>query len=166
MQAELLAARLSSETIDLVLSSDLSRAAQTAKTVVKDRPLEVNYVQSLRERSYGEFEGRNEKDFVSAFEKSGFSREEFRPSGGESYVDIQRRLSLAWDEYFEQFSGTVLVSGHGGTNKIFLTLLLNLPLSESAKISQKNTCLNVLEGTQRGNFKASLINCTDHLSKL
>jgi probable phosphoglycerate mutase len=56
-QAKLLAEALAPEAIDLVVSSDLQRARQTAQAVATARKLTVHTEPGLRERCYGGFEG-------------------------------------------------------------------------------------------------------------
>jgi probable phosphoglycerate mutase len=56
-QAALLAEALAPERIDLVASSDLARARQTAEAVANLRGMQVHIEPGLRERCYGGFEG-------------------------------------------------------------------------------------------------------------
>ncbi|WP_036172763.1 histidine phosphatase family protein [Massilia sp. 9096] len=56
-QAALLAAALANEPIDLVVSSDLARARQTAQAVADALGMAVQVDAQLRERCYGGFEG-------------------------------------------------------------------------------------------------------------
>jgi probable phosphoglycerate mutase len=56
-QAEALADALAGERFDLVVSSDLQRARQTAQAVAARHGLEVQEDPDLRERCYGVFEG-------------------------------------------------------------------------------------------------------------
>ena len=56
-QARLLAEALESESIDVVVSSDLHRARQTAQAVATLRGMPLHVDPALRERCYGGFEG-------------------------------------------------------------------------------------------------------------
>jgi probable phosphoglycerate mutase len=56
-QAAMLGAALAAEPIDLIVSSDLQRALQTAEAVAAPRSMAVVQDRLLRERCYGGFEG-------------------------------------------------------------------------------------------------------------
>ena len=56
-QAAALAQALSGETVDMIISSDLSRAASTARAVAERHGLPLQTDASLRERCFGAFEG-------------------------------------------------------------------------------------------------------------
>jgi probable phosphoglycerate mutase len=56
-QATALAQALAGETVDMIISSDLSRAASTARVVAEHHGLSLQTDASLRERCFGAFEG-------------------------------------------------------------------------------------------------------------
>ena len=56
-QAAALARALAGETVDLIVSSDLSRAASTARAVAERHGLPLHTDAALRERCFGAFEG-------------------------------------------------------------------------------------------------------------
>lgn len=56
-QAAALARALAGETVDMIISSDLSRAASTARAVAELHGLPLHTDASLRERCFGAFEG-------------------------------------------------------------------------------------------------------------
>lgn len=56
-QAAALARALAGETVDVIISSDLSRAASTAQAVAELQGLPLHTDASLRERCFGAFEG-------------------------------------------------------------------------------------------------------------
>lgn len=57
-QIEKLAQRLKAQPISAVYSSDLRRACESAEIVAKELSLPVYFDRRLRERCYGEFEGK------------------------------------------------------------------------------------------------------------
>jgi broad specificity phosphatase PhoE len=64
------------------------------------------------------------------------------PGGGESVLDVGRRL----DSFLARFPAalrekTVLIVGHGGTNRFLLAKLMHWPLKTARKIRQKHTQL-------------------------
>ena len=64
-QAKKLAERLKEEKIDFIYSSDLARAADTAKEIAKFHPnISINFTKELRERNLGELQGRKASEFA------------------------------------------------------------------------------------------------------
>ena len=57
-QAEAVAQRMAKESIDVVVSSDLRRAVQTAEIIAQPHGLSVVTTPLLRERDWGSFTGR------------------------------------------------------------------------------------------------------------
>ena len=66
-QAKNLASDLKEVKFDLVLSSDLLRAKRTAEVVAKEQALEVEATEMLRERNWGELEGRPSAEYNKNF---------------------------------------------------------------------------------------------------
>jgi 2,3-bisphosphoglycerate-dependent phosphoglycerate mutase len=64
-QARALAEELKSEPIDVVYSSDLMRAHETARLVAEPRGLDVTAVRGLRERSFGSVEGMTSNEIFA-----------------------------------------------------------------------------------------------------
>src|SRR5437660_1317942 len=62
-QARVQAEKLTHVKFDAVFSSDLLRAKRTAEIIVIDRQLAINTTHLLRERNFGQWEGRTEEDF-------------------------------------------------------------------------------------------------------
>ena len=63
LQAQKVALRLRDEAFDFVYSSDLARAADTTKEILKYHPsVPVEFTQELREIYLGEWQGRLKKD--------------------------------------------------------------------------------------------------------
>src|SRR5690606_30559966 len=64
-QAKKLALRLQNDKIDFIYSSDLDRAADTAKEIAQYHPnAKIEFVENLRERNLGEFQGRKRSEFA------------------------------------------------------------------------------------------------------
>ncbi len=91
-QAHEAAEKLKGEKFDLIVSSPLKRARQTADILAKGLKLKVTEEENLKERSFGEWEGKHVKEDL------GFSPDEpaaFRlstPPGGESLPQVALRL--------------------------------------------------------------------------
>lgn len=61
-QALSVAKELGSKKFDLAFSSDLLRARRTAEIIAKEHKLEIVTTELLRERNFGEYEGKLEKE--------------------------------------------------------------------------------------------------------
>jgi broad specificity phosphatase PhoE len=70
-QAKRLALRLKEERIDFIYSSDLARASDTAKAIAKYHPnTPIEFVEELRERDLGEFQGKKKVILVGMLKAS------------------------------------------------------------------------------------------------
>lgn len=114
-QANALGRALSDEKFNRVICSDLKRAFQTCELALKinnhvrTEPIEVDAI--LRERNYGEFEGKELKEFLSRTKQE----KNFTPEGGESLEQVGVRV----EKFFSHLCSTtpdqsnVLVVSHG-----------------------------------------------------
>ncbi len=113
-QAAALGKALHGETIDRVLVSPLVRAQDTARAV--GLPFETD--PRLKERNYGDWEGRDFKATNDGIFEDSRTRlvplSEGRPPNGESLVDVWTRMQPVVEE-LRRFEGTTLVIAHGGT---------------------------------------------------
>lgn len=170
-QAEKLARRLSSVSVDTVYASTLRRAKQTADILSRPHePVSKTYLQDLEEMSWGVFEGEppsEERDEAMEAIKSSWRTGAHDRSieGGESILDVQQRALRAVDHIVTRESGrTVLVVTHGRYLRVLLaTLLEDYGLEHMHMLDHSNTCVNRLV-YQEDIFQADLLNCTAHLT--
>ena len=89
-QAKKVALRLKDEKFDIIYSSDLARAANTAKEIAKYHPnTQIKFVENLRERNFGELEGKKGSDFGwGAKDKK---EDRIQPKEGETMEDVYKR---------------------------------------------------------------------------
>jgi len=112
---------------DAVFSSDLIRAKRTAELISLDRKLEVNTAKLLRERFFGEWEGKPISEFVEKnkhlfeLEKklSEEERQKFKPYAAyESNSEIAGRMLNFLREVAVTYLGRiVLVVAHGSITR-------------------------------------------------
>ncbi|MDE3094312.1 MAG: histidine phosphatase family protein [Acidobacteriota bacterium] len=101
-----------------IISSDLTRARETAEVIGQRLGLEISYDPTLRERSYGDLEGR--LDDVLSPETSGIANGVIvdvhaAPPGGESIAALKERITTALERLATQHPGeTIIVVTHGG----------------------------------------------------
>lgn len=169
-QAALLGTRLRSERIDAAYSSDLSRARDTASAILAHHAgCPVQYLQELRERAFGCFEGEKFDNFKRTIDATGLAWSEAKAPGGESLLDVRGRASRFLERVLPRHRGqTVLICAHGGYNRAFLSVLLGRDIEEMRHCEQHNTCLNRIRLDPSSGKLASepLLNCIVHLDGL
>ena len=110
-QARALAEELADEGIDAVYSSDLLRAHETARIVVRGRGLEVTSIRDLRERHFGTWEGLTDDEIFARFPEA----RNGSWGDGESREEMAGRVLQALQRIAETHEGDrVLVVSHGG----------------------------------------------------
>jgi probable phosphoglycerate mutase len=118
-QANAAVALLRAHHFDAILSSDLSRSLQTAQVFARALDLEIAAATALRERSFGDFEGRALSELSSSL--SGIADhevidDEAHPPGGESLRDVHKRVGEFIETIRDQRRGErLLLVTHGGT---------------------------------------------------
>jgi broad specificity phosphatase PhoE len=110
-QARELAAILGEEAIDVVYSSDLRRARDTAEAVAAPRGLPVLEVPELREKDFGSWEGLTDVEIRARFPESsfgGWGDGETTEAVAARVLEVLGRIAVRHD------NATVLVVSHGG----------------------------------------------------
>jgi probable phosphoglycerate mutase len=117
-QAHELAETLSDRAIDVVYSSDLARAHETALIVARRRGLPVEVDSGLREVDVGDWAGRQLTE-IEAVDPEAFGRwQQGRKAwnGGESYEEMGERVVAAVLRLAARHPGqTILIVTHGGS---------------------------------------------------
>ena len=126
-QAETLRDQLKDVKFNRVLSSDLGRAVQTARIVLGDVPVQFITTPSLRERSYGPFEGMNIKEYQVAIKPQTDITNSLPPEerwahrlapGIETTIEVQNRFLGVIEGAAKKYTGeAILVSYHGSAIK-------------------------------------------------
>lgn len=145
-QIRRVALRLRKEHIDVILSSDLRRAAITAREIGKFHDAPIIHCKELRERKMGVYEGKH-KSLVDRHRIGlGLHETEFRPDGGESYEDVRRRVSKFLDKIYKKYRNkTVLIATHGVVIRCILSVYTKIPLKKSSRLMIRNTGVLILE---------------------
>lgn len=164
-QAKLLAKRLSDIKINLIFTSDLRRARDTAKEIAKFHP-ESKFIKDkrLRERNFGIYNGKPRGwAFEKVWQKDSFS---YKPPEGESFRDVIKRVKNFYKEVLKNCSDkTVLVVAHGGTILFLTRRILGRPLEDPVESTelQKNTAITDFKISRKGLVKTLCLNCDRHL---
>ncbi len=161
-QAKRLGKRLSRYKISTIYSSDLDRANKTAQEIAKHHHLKIKYSKLLRERKFGIYEKRPRSVVEKDREKSGHPFHSWKPKGGESYVDMHKRVKKFLKKLNHK-NQTIVIVSHGGMNRVFIVELKKLGVENCHKIEQDNTCVNIIN-VKNGKGRLSRYNCTKHLN--
>lgn len=165
-QAQELGKSLSDEKIVQIVSSDLARARSTTAAILRNNHCtSVEYLPTLRERHYGEFQDRPLSELLQAKHEYQGDWNDFQPQGGESQYEFHERVRLALQFIKERsVTDTLLFSVHGGVAKSLITHAMQEGMAYRSTLQQDNCCLNILHGDYDSGFTAALINGVAHLS--
>ena len=160
-QAKKIGKFLEKEKIDIILTSRLRRAYDTAKLIsgyVK-APLKVE--ENLKERNFGVFQGKGREKFF-AWERSLKEPWKNKPENGESFEDLYNRekevIGIILSRYKDK---NVLIVTHGDVSRMLIGILEGKNVIGSCRIKQANACINIFDD---GKFK--VLNSTEHLKDL
>jgi broad specificity phosphatase PhoE len=137
-QAAALAARVRGFGIGHVFSSDLQRARETAAIVAGHLNIpQLTIDPRLRERGFGAFEGLTREDCASQFPEVWAAYEQDRrvmPPGSEPHDAVITRLraGIAAAIAVAREDAAVLVVGHGGALRLFLSAVFDRPFAPIA----------------------------------
>ncbi len=165
-QLPLLEQRFKGVHVDRILTSDLHRARLTAEAVAKGTGAPVTVVAEVRERSFGEWEGRDYREVTNTLirmsKEQGVPLHEVKPPGGESHRDVWNRTWGVIRPLFESEGDTVIVS-HGGACRVMLSQLLRANLETTFCFKFDNTSVTRLDRRPDGALLLSLYNDTSHV---
>ena len=163
-QAEVLSHHLRSISFTSAFSSDLGRVRQTLNPFESFLDCEVSFTPLLRERGFGEIEGKSFEEYQSLLQASGKEHIDFRPRGGENFGDVVARA----DQFMELLPdslGQILVLTHGGMVRALLSTMLGRPIQDCLGFPIENTSITRIE---RHPDKGTLLietNGTSHISE-
>ncbi|MFH1972538.1 MAG: histidine phosphatase family protein [archaeon] len=162
-QAKKVALRLKDEKIDFIYSSDLDRAANTAKEIAKFHPdVPIEFVKDLREKFLGEWQGKSKKELGFT---SNTSLVEFFPKDGETSEELFNRASNFLHKILSQHhNDTVVFTAHNGINKAMIAVITGKSPDDIKAIENlHNTSVCVFEIDEDKNHKIHVFNCKKHL---
>jgi probable phosphoglycerate mutase len=131
---------------DRIISSDLSRAFDTARELGALTGIEVRADARLRETFAGEWEGLRRPELLERYgEKLArwASDSDARPGGdGETRIEVADRMVAAINEELVHLpqDGTLVVATHGGSARAAIGALLELPPAQWACLGVLSNC--------------------------
>ncbi|GAA2203908.1 bifunctional RNase H/acid phosphatase [Nonomuraea monospora] len=168
-QASAAAARLSRDPyrVDVVVTSPLKRARQTAEAVAEQAGVEVEVFEDLREADFGAWEGHTFTEVQRRWpaELSAWLADpDVAPPGGESFAETAHRVQAARQHLVERYEGkTVVVVSHVTPIKLLLRDALLAPLESLYRMHLDLACLSLVEYYADGPAVVKTFNDTAHL---
>jgi broad specificity phosphatase PhoE/ribonuclease HI len=168
-QAEAAAARLSRKPyeIDVIVSSPLTRARQTADAVAARTGLAVSVEEDLRETDFGAWEGHTFAEIQKRWPDelaAWLADPEAAPPGGESFATTARRVERARARIIEAHQGgTVLVVSHVTPIKLLVRSALEAPPQTLYRMHLDLACLSLIDYYADGPAVMRAFNDTAHL---
>ncbi|MFC4006794.1 bifunctional RNase H/acid phosphatase [Nonomuraea purpurea] len=170
-QASAAAERLSREPyhLDVIVTSPLNRARQTAETIAKRTGLDIEIDEGLREADFGAWEGHTFTEVQRRWPAelaAWLADPEAAPPGGESFATTARRVQETGERLVERYEGkTVLAVSHVTPIKMLLRLALMAPLESLYRMHLDLACLSLIEYYADGPAVVKAFNDTAHLQR-
>lgn len=163
-QAEGLRRRLVREPIDLIYTSNLKRAAETADIINRGRGVPVVPCESLTEIDFGGFEGLTYDEAVKSYpdwRPGGFGFTEY---GGESLEQLARRIKMFLKKLRRDNpdDANILIVAHGGPLQALICLLLGIDIGKWRSFRLMTASLTLVED-YGGEAVLILLNDGSHL---
>ena len=154
-QAERLAGALAAEPLKAIYASDLTRAWETAQYVGQAQGLEVVGEIGLRERGFGDFEGKTFAEIEQLLPDQSLRWRrrdpEFSPVGGESLVALRVRVLETAERLAAQHPGEqIALVGHGGVMDVLYRAATRLEIQAPRTWALGNAAINRLLWTPEG----------------
>lgn len=171
IQAEAIAERLKEDHFDAVYSSDLGRAMDTAKAIVKYHPaLTVIPSPELREWNLGDLQGKEYKDLLVQYPDimAAFKSDGAVPPipNGECLADFQKRVSDFMDQIAgENVGKRILFVSHGGATQRMFTHVTGPLKAGNIRPLCANASLSIFQRRPAG-WQLVAWNDTSHLANI
>ena len=169
-QAKMLANMLIDENIDVIYTSDLNRAKDTAKTISEKINKPLIYSEFLREIKFGIWEGLTISEVEDRYKDQYLI---WNKSPDELILDNAETLQILKDRVMnwinlillENKEKNIAIVSHGTTLKVLMLSLLGIPLCHYKNFSISNVGLSVIECRDFNNVLIKL-NDLSHLKEL
>jgi len=169
-QAKQLGNRLINENIDIIYTSDLSRALETANTISKFIRRPAIKSKEIREINFGPWEGMTLEEI-----KKGYKQEyckwlkephKLKLDDGETLEMLEKRaMGFVNDILNNNNSKNIAIVSHSATLKVIILNLLGIGNSYYKNITLKNVSVSIIERRDYNNV-LTLLNDTSHLKGL
>jgi probable phosphoglycerate mutase len=157
-QAERAARLLAALRPELIVSSDLSRAASTAAPLAQLTGLEVTLDKDLRERHGGGWEGLNDAEIRARYPAE---HARWSPPDGEPSAAVADRVAGALQRIADRVaenerdggSGLAVVTSHGAALRLGMSRFLGMPEELFDVLGPLSNCSWSVLGQRRGHWR-------------
>ncbi len=146
---------LADEPIAAVYSSDLQRAADTARAIAQLHGLNVQFDTDLRERHFGDMQGLTWQTIYDQHPDVAHAWRarlpDFAPHGGETLLALQSRVATVVQRLAQAHTGDLIVLvAHGGILDMLYRLATGVALPVKREWDLSNAAINRLLWTPQG----------------
>jgi len=132
---------------DNIISSPLSRCYDFAEKLATNLALPLITCPELQEINFGDWEGKVaeqiDSDALTLFYKDPVNN---TPPNGETFIQFQMRILLAWQQLLKQHQGKqILLISHAGVIRVILANILGLDIEHSFKLKIRYACVSRVE---------------------
>lgn len=146
-EADLLAKRLKAEKIEIIFSSPLTRAVETAEIVNRFHRAPMRIIDAFVEIDMGEWDGLSFPT-IQARDLSYYHRWVADPRtpapGGESFSQVYRRVNRGIRKVLAAPEQNILIAAHATVNRAILGNLMHMPPSVARQFRIRNAGLSKL----------------------
>ena len=166
-QAEAIARRLADEKFDVLVSSDLGRAAETARRIGERCGVPIVLDARLRERNFGVGEGLSYDEigarYPGVFSRTSETDPDCTTPDGESRRAFYERVTAAFAELAREHQGRrVAVVCHGGVLSSIHRFIHGIPIAMPHKVATTNASYNAF-ASHSGTWTLEAWDDTAHL---
>jgi len=170
LQAKILAERFPLPSVDVIYTSDLCRARETAEEVGRHFNVPVHPDSHFRELSFGDWEGLTYDQIVAEWPdaiETFFKRpDELQIPHGETFQQVQSRALGRLEELLKEHEGkTIVITAHGAVLRSVIAGVLHMPLRYVWTIRQFNTAVSILRFDPGVYPSIELLNSVEHLPR-
>ena len=154
-QAQALSTKLANTPCDVIYTSSLQRAKTTAEIINTQHKVPLIATDSLREQSFGPFEGQVLETEDDAYDFTMYM---------DKHIDAHfAKISAFMHELTQASHEDIFVVAHFGTIRCIICHLLGLPIRQRKRYPIGNTAVHRFESQAQGGFAMVLENDTGHL---
>lgn len=157
--------------VDAVYSSDLIRAVETVKEIAARVNVPLVKEKALREIDGGEWEEKQVEEIAREYPEQAYLWKtdigKARPTGGESFAELQVRIDSALRKIAAENDGkTVVVASHGGAIRTMQCLFENVPIEDMRKVPWTPNASVSEVNYENGKYTPVRLGYTGHLGTL
>lgn len=157
--------------VDAVYSSDLIRAVETVKEIAARANVPLVKEKALREIDGGEWEEKQVEEIAREYPEQAYLWKtdigKARPTGGESFAELQVRIDSAFRKIAAENDGkAVVVASHGGAIRTMQCLFENVPIEDMRKVPWTPNASVSEVNYENGKYTPVRLGYTGHLGTL